>query len=353
MVASRRRAAIALLAAFVAAPLVWVGHAAYVPVGDANPHPFNHDRNATWLEHRWLERPHSEREMEGLLRGLKERGIQYAFPHIIPFDASGRLPPHDRAQVRAFLETARRVNPELRILPWVGGLRLGHRRTLAGAIDLSNMAQRQAMVAECRSLIDEGFDGVHVNIEPVASGDVEFVALLRALKTAVGPDRLLSVSATRPGPVSLPFASNFLWTPGYYARVGSVADQIVVMAYDTALPTPALYRRYVAYAARTATRSVPAHASRARVLLGVPTYDDASFMHRRGVETAENALLGIVAGLRGVGEGGTFEGVALYAEWTTSDVEWQDYDRIWRGRAAGRNQPSARTRRTTALRNVS
>jgi hypothetical protein len=45
-------------------------------------------------------------------------------------------------------------------------------------------------------------------------------------------------------------------------------------------------------------------------------------MHRAEVETLENALLGVVRGLRGKPEGGTFEGIAIYAEWTTDSEEW-------------------------------
>ena len=56
-------------------------------------------------------------------------------------------------------------------------------------------------------------------------------------------------------------------------------------------------------------------------------------MHRARVETPENAILGIVAGLRGLGGGGTFEGVALYAEWTTDPAEWAAYERLWRGKS--------------------
>lgn len=312
-----------------------LGAASYLalaPVGDTSPHPFNHDRNATWLEHRWLERAHSPEEMATLFSALKARGIHYAFPHLIPFDGAGRLPPHDRMQLRAFLAAARLADPQMRILPWVGGLRIGRRRTRAGTVDLESVVQRLAIVAECRGLIDEGFDGVHVNIEPVDDGNDDFIALLRALRTAIGEDRILSLSAVRPGPFALPFAPNFLWTADYYARVGAVADQIVVMAYDTALPSPALYQRYLSYAATTTTRSLAAGRARARVLMGVPTYGATGLMHRGGVETTQNALVGIVAGLRGLGAGGTFEGVALYAQWTTTDDEWATYERLWRGR---------------------
>jgi len=100
----------------------------------------------------------------------------------------------------------------------------------------------------------------------------------------------------------------------------------------TALPTASLYRRYVRWAARSVAGALDASGSDARVLMGVPTYEPFGFMHRRGVETPENALMGVVAGLRGLGAGGTFEGVALYAEWTTDEADWAAYERHWRNR---------------------
>ena len=150
----------------------------------------------------------------------------------------------------------------------------------------------------------------------------------RALRAAVGTG-ILSVSATRPGPVAPAVAPNFFWTADYYTRIADAADQVVLMTYDTAIPTPSLYRRYVAYASATVTADL-ARSHRTRVLVGIPTYDEYGFMHRKGVETPENALLGVISGLRGRA-GGTFEGVALYAEWTTDPEDWAVYERVWRG----------------------
>jgi hypothetical protein len=121
-----------------------------------------------------------------------------------------------------------------------------------------------------------------------------------------------------------------------------VVDQIVIMVYDTGLPTPALYQRYVAYAAHFMNQTLGAH-QQARVLLGVPTYDETGIMHRGGVETIDNGLMGVVHGLRGSGHGGTFEGVALYAEWTTEPSEWTAYEQIWRGRPSGELPPASGT----------
>ena len=303
-------------------------YVAYAPYGDTAAHPFNQDRNAVWLEHRWLEKPHSAEEMEQMFRFLDHHGIVYAYPHLIPFDSAGRLPLHNREQMRAFLASARQVAPNMKILPWVGGLRVGYKRSRPGTLDLGDLGQRQRIVAECRGLMDEGFDGIHLNVEPVANGDDDYLALLRALRAAVGTG-ILSLSATRPGPVAPAFAPNFFWTADYYARIADAADQVVLMTYDTAIPTPSLYRRYVAYASATVTADL-ARSHRTRVLVGIPTYDEYGFMHRKGVETPENALLGVVSGLRGR-TGGTFEGVALYAEWTTDPEDWAVYERVWRG----------------------
>lgn len=328
----RLRTASLVLAALTLAGAGLLAFLAFAPSGDTRTHPFNHDRNAVWLEHRWLEKVHSEEEMVRLLRNLSRRGVAYVFPHLIPFDKNGGLPPHDREQMRRFLSIARREAPGLRVLPWVGGLRVGYRRQKQGSVALADLAQRQRIVAECRGLVDEGFDGVHLNVEPVPDGSVDFLSLLRALRPAVSPG-ILSVSAIRPGPVSLPFAPNFFWTSAYYGRVAHLADQIVVMAYDTALPTAPAYRRYLAWSAETVSEALDESGSVCRVLMGVPTYDPRGLMHRAGVETPENALVGIVEGLRGR-SGGTFEGVALYAEWTTSEADWAVYERVWRGRFA-------------------
>ena len=328
---SRARLALRLLLVLGVAGGGALLYLAYAPAGDLAPHPFNHDRNAIWLEHRWLEREHDAAEMQALFRRLHARGMAYAYPHLIPFDGKGNLPPHDREQMRAFLAAARSAAPGMRVLPWVGGLRTGYRRQRPGTLQLGDLAQRQRIVAEVRGLVDEGFDGIHLNIEPVDDGNVEFLALLRALRTAVG-NRVLSIAATRPAPLGLPRAPNFVWSPAYYARVAAIVDQLVIMAYDTALPTPAFYRRYLRWATRSVAGALDASGSNARVLMGIPTYETFGFMHRRDVETPENALAGVVAGLRGLGAGGTFEGVALYADWTTDERDWAVYERCWRNR---------------------
>jgi hypothetical protein len=213
-------------------------YVAYAPYGETAAHPFNQDRNAVWLEHRWLEKPHSVEEMEQMFRFLDHHGIVYAYPHLIPFDSAGRLPPpQPRADARLPGQRAP-GGPEHEVLPWVGGLRVGYRRSRPGTLDLGDLGQRQRIVAECRGLMDEGFDGIHLNVEPVANGG------RRLPRPAAGPaggggDRHPLPLRDAAGPVAPAFAPNFFWTADYYARIADSADQVVLMTYDTALPTPA------------------------------------------------------------------------------------------------------------------
>src|SRR5260221_331826 len=74
------------------------------------------------------------------------RGVHYVFPHLIPFTTAGRLPVDNRDPMRAFLAAARRVAPEVKILPWVGGLRVGYKRQRPGTVDLGDLGQRQRIV---------------------------------------------------------------------------------------------------------------------------------------------------------------------------------------------------------------
>ena len=126
----RLGAGLRVLAVLVVAGVGALVYLGFAPAGDAAPHPFNHDRNAVWLEHRWLEKAHPV--MEALLSALASRGVVYVYPHVIPFNGAGRLPVHSRDQMRAFLAVARRVAPEMKVLPWVGGLRVGWKRQRAG-----------------------------------------------------------------------------------------------------------------------------------------------------------------------------------------------------------------------------
>ena len=260
---------------------------ALAPAGDEAPHPFNQDRNAVWLEHRWLERDHSPAEMDALFSGSREPRHPLRLP---PPDPLRRRRPPSGPQPRAdaglpAVGPPRRAGDE--------GPALGRRppRRLPAASAPARWtsptsASGSASSPSAAASSTRASTAIHVNVEPVDDGNVDFLALLRALRTAVGGDRILSLSAIRPGPFALPVAPNFFWTPAYYARVGGrrrpdrrhgLRHRAAHGAASTSATRPGPRHRHLGAGRPTS--------SRARVLLGMPTYDETGLMHRAGVET--------------------------------------------------------------------
>jgi len=161
--------------------------------------------------------------------------------------------------------------------------------------------------------------GVHVNIEPLPSGDTNFLQLLTEIRDALPKGKLLSVAAYPPPTRWHPYP-DVHWDQTYYAQVAHHSDQLVVMMYDAAQRVPKTYQ----YLMADWTRQVLAWSDGTPVLLGIPTYEDAEVgYHDPRVENITNALLGIHRGLALHPLPTNYQGIAIYSEWETSGLEWQ------------------------------
>lgn len=91
------------------------------------------------------------------------------------------------------------------------------------------------------------------------------------------------------------------------------------MLYDAGQKIPKSYQKLMA----DWTIEVLAWSEGKAILLGLPTYDDAGVgYHDPKVENLTNALLGIHRGLSQPAPPTNYQGVAIYCDWETSDVEW-------------------------------
>ena len=100
-------------------------------------------------------------------------------------------------------------------------------------------------------------------------------------------------------------------------------DQIALMTYGSFLPADYLFGRYVAWQTK---RTADLVGDRVTVFMGVPTEDHPW----RPAETMASGLRGVRKGLAGVDdERAGRVGVAVFADWTTSEAEWADYRRGW------------------------
>jgi len=248
---------------------------------------------------------------------LRRNHLTDLFPHLCPTKSDGSLPDVDDAQVERLLDAFPAA--EFRVLPWVGGV-------LHDSAPIEQSAWRHSFVRSCRALLDAHprLAGIHVNIEPLPSGNADFLLLLEELRPALGPGKMLSVAAYPPPTVFHRFP-DVHWHEAYFRQVAARCDQLAVMLYDTALHDRRLYQSIV----RSWARDVLDWSAPTPVLLGVPAYEDAGAgYHDPTVENIALSLPAIHAGLESFSAlPANYQGVAIYSEWEMSDAKWRDLGR--------------------------
>jgi hypothetical protein len=309
---------LALLAA------VWLGYLFWHPGLDIRDGRHDRGHNAIWLAHGWLggndwfvrhgktnelSKYHDPQNLRRLADKLRRHHITDVFPHLCPAELDGRLPAMDAAQTERFLDAL----AGFRVLPWIGGPN-------GGNVRLENTKWRSAFTDQVRSLLvaHPRLAGVHLNIEPLPSGDPHYLILLEELRAALPPGKMLSVAAYPPPTRWHPF-TEVHWDETYFREVARRCDQMAVMTYDAAQRIPKAYQRLMA----DWTQEALNWSEGAAVLLGVPTYDDAGVdYHHAHVENLPNALAGIHRGLARAPLPANYQGVAIYCDWETTDPEW-------------------------------
>ncbi len=293
---------------------------------------WNQNENAIWLSRWWIrEAPNEEKlsanKLKGDLEGFHRRGISFLFPHCAPMDRQGNLPPVSKESIGRLLQAASKYEDFFKILPWVGGSTLK-------TVRLSDSDQRRRWVEQVAKLVTEhGFAGVNVNIEPLEHQDRQIIEWVKDLRDALGSGKLISFCGMRPER-SLSEGDEWRgrWTSEDYAALAPHVDQIVVMSYDSDRKTPE------AFVAWSSARFQEVHETiekttggRCRFLWGIPTYEDRFALHDPKAETMLSGIQGIIEGLNRVRNASCFQGIAIYANWTTEVEEWEIYDRLWLG----------------------
>jgi hypothetical protein len=285
-----------------------------------------HDRghNAIWLGHGWMGGDdwfadnakkdkighfRSVQSISELADNLKRHHITDVFPHLCPAEPTGNLPSVDDEQIERFLDNFR----GFRVIPWVGGPN-------GSSAVISNKRWRANFTAAVLKLMREHprLGGIHLNIEPLPSGDPDYLLLLDEIKKTLPRDKVLSIAAYPP-PTRWHPIPELHWDETYFRAVAKRVDQISVMMYDAAQSFSKPYQKLVA-----AWSVLVLEWSEGKpVLLGVPAYDDAGVgYHNPQVENLTNALLGVHRGLEVVGNVTNFQGIAIYSEWEISENEW-------------------------------
>lgn len=276
----------------------------------------NQGKNGLWIRYKWYFG--EETDFEKLARRLQEGEFRYAYFHVRFVNRDGGLHfRYPKQAKRLNQEIAKRAPATLR-LAWIY---IGNKRA-DGNVDLSKEAVRRKIVAEAKWLVEEcGFDGIQWDYEICPDGDQGFLALLDEGREALPG---VFVSAAVPTTYAWPL-TGVSWSQGYVQEVANRVDQLAIMGYDTGLYFP---RAYAGHLKGNVQRFAEAAEGRCTVILGLPTYWEGPKSHNPRAENLKTALRAV----RGIKDWpAVFEGVALFADYTTDEEEWDLFRRFWSG----------------------
>jgi len=276
---------------------------------------------STYMQHRWVEDA-TESEMRDLARLVRARGLDRLYFHVGPLTESGSMPkeryPNSELLLRVFEEEA----PTIEMLAWVGQVRT----EWGGVLQLGDPDVPVRIGVVVDALLQEGWDGIHLNIEPIANNDAQMLNVLRLVSDITErQNKLLSLATDDIEPFPLATSAFHLvnpditlWTMGFTKEVAGYVDEMVVMTYDSGLKQDYYYSLYVGLlAGRLLAEDIPA-----QVRLGLPTYETGNQAFDPTVENIETAVQGLLFGLNPEDPALEEMGVAIYANWETEPDEW-------------------------------
>lgn len=289
---------------------------------------FNRGTNGAWLSVDWVNLPHSDAEIIALSNDLHQQQIQYVFVFTTYLKPDGTFN-SSYNYAEDFLDTLHTANPDLKILAWIG---LPLDVADWGYVDLSRSEVHQHIADLSLSLISLGFDGIHLDLEPIHNKNEDVLNLLELIQPQLPSDKMLSIATPRIFPIApeLPIPLNTLpaWTADYYQQIGRRVDQIVVMTYDSGMPTAWLYRHWIKFQVIEVSQALKN--VDVEVLIGISTSRQETNTHRPRAENIKSGLDGLTYGLNDRGTiSDRIHGIAIYPYWETTDADWDIYTESW------------------------
>ncbi|WP_309141912.1 hypothetical protein [Streptomyces griseicoloratus] len=326
-----RRTALALVLALLL-PLLAAETALRINyTGDPADGTHTRNRDAFWLGHAWVDGRKDDADVTALARRLKNTGIRDLYVHTGPLEHDGTLPTSLYPRARRLTEAVHRELPGVRVQAFLGDVLATEG---PDGMRLERAATRAAVVRSAGQVLDVGYDGVHLDLEPLHSGDRDYLSLLDDLRGLTrARDAQLSVAAHQIDPLPA-FHSVWgtltghpkWWSQEFFGQVARRVDQIAVMSYDTMQPLESTYGGYVAQQTSLALEVTPPTTD---LLMGLPFFHENRFGHWNHAETVSAAVRGVRLGLSRTDADRARFGVALYIDFAATEADWKAYREGW------------------------
>ncbi|WP_285904107.1 hypothetical protein [Streptomyces malaysiensis] len=319
-------------AVFLVVPILTAGVSLRLQyAGDPAPGTRTRERDAVWLGHAWVDGRNGEAQLAGLVRRVRDTGVRDLYVHAGPLEHDGDLPASRYPKARRLVDAVRRELPGVRVQAWLGDVLSTEGET---GMDLGRRATRERIARSARQVLDAGFAGVHFDLEPLHSGDRDYLSLLDDVRAVTRAHHApLSVAAHQIDPLpSLHSVAGFVtghpkwWSQSYFGAVARRVDQIAVMSYDTSMPLESLYGGYVAHQTRLALEATPRGTD---LLMGLPAFHTDDMGHHESAETVAAAVRGVRLGLSREDARRERFGVALYVDFAATPGDWAAYRGGW------------------------
>ncbi|WP_108988338.1 glycoside hydrolase family 18 protein [Streptomyces coelicoflavus] len=300
-------------------------------MGDPAAGTHTRNRDAMWLGHAWVDGRKKDADLKALARELKSTGIRDLYVHTGPMEHDGTLPKSLYPRARWLVDGVHREMPGIRVQAFLGDVLATES---PDGMRLERAGTRAAVVDSARQVLDVGYDGVHLDLEPLHSGDRNYLSLLDDIRAVTrARDAQLSVAAHQIDP--LPGFHSFWgtvaghpkwWSQEFFGQVARRVDQIAVMSYDTMQPLESLYGGYVAQQTSLALEVTP---PTTHLLMGLPFYHENRFGHWNHAETVAAAVRGVRLGLSRTDADRERFGVAAYIDFAATEQDWASYRDGW------------------------
>ena len=293
--------------------------------GTISPQAHSMGDDALWMGHAWVGGQDGQADLNALVARLRQTGIRDLFVHSGPLSGNGTLNPALRPKARWLVTSLHHALPGVRVQAWLGDV-VG-----PGNLNLESTATRDAITESVRQVLADGFDGVHLDLEPVNTGDPGYLALLSQVHAVTQAEhKLLSVAAE---PVaSMGLAQSWLpthwWSTGYLHQVAIRVDEVAIMTYNSPTPTSGAYAGYVRWETELALAAVPPDVT---LLIGAPAYDTGGFWPFANTESVAAAVRGVRLAISPVPPRRPF-GIAIYVDFTATAQDWAAYMSDWMGK---------------------
>ncbi|MBM4828820.1 glycosyl hydrolase family 18 protein [Streptomyces sp. P13-3-3] len=328
----RVRRTVLVLALVLIVPLAAVETALRVNyMGDPADGTHTRNRDAMWLGHAWVDGRKKDADVTALAGRLRDTGVRDLYVHTGPLEHDGTLPTSVYPRARWFIDAVHRELPGVRVQAFLGDV-------LANGgpegLELSDAATRAEVVRSAGQVLDTGYEGVHMDLEPLHSDDEHYLDLLDDLrKLTKDRDAQLSVAAHQIDP--LPHLHSVAglvadhpkwWSQEFFGQVARRVDQIAVMSYDTARLFESTYGGYVAQQTSLALEVTP---PTTHLLMGLPFYYENNPSHWGHAETVAAAVRGARLGLSRTDPDRELFGLAPYIDFAATETNWKEFEDGW------------------------